>query len=85
MTGEGGVMARSKRVEKARKGGLTIGRITINRRGYGFVQAEEGDIYVASRDTAGAMHRDVVGVRVSSHAGQAGPLRRGREGDRACQ
>jgi ribonuclease R len=72
MTGKGGIVARSKRVEKARKGGLTIGRITINRRGYGFVQAEEGDIYVASRDTAGAMHRDVVGVRVSSTRGKQG-------------
>ncbi|MBE0416567.1 MAG: ribonuclease R [Coriobacteriia bacterium] len=68
-------MARNKRVEKARKGGLIVGRITINRRGYGFVEAEEGDIYVASRDTAGAMHRDIVGVRVSttrSHRGRSG-------------
>ncbi len=65
-------MARSKRVEKARKGGLIVGRISINRRGYGFVEAEEGDIYIASRDTAGAMHRDVVGVRLTASRGRQG-------------
>ncbi len=65
-------MARRKRVEKARKGGSVVGRITINRRGYGFVEAEEGDIYVAGKDTAGAMHGDVVGVRVSSSRSRRG-------------
>ena len=65
-------MARNRRVEKARKGGLIIGRISVNRRGYGFVESDEGDIYVASRDTGGAMHRDIVGVRPSSTRGKQG-------------
>ncbi|MDP2233976.1 MAG: ribonuclease R, partial [Actinomycetota bacterium] len=68
-------MARRKKVAKAKQSGLLVGRITINRRGYGFVEAEEGDIYVASGDTAGAMHRDIVGVRVS-----AGRSKQGRSG-----
>ncbi len=49
-----------------------VGRITINRRGYGFVQAEEGDIYVGSKDTAGAMHRDTVSVKVNTARGRQG-------------
>ena len=65
-------MARKKRMEKARQGGLIVGRISVNRRGYGFVEAEEGDIYVASRDMAGAMHRDVVGVRLTASRGRQG-------------
>lgn len=44
----------------------------MTRRGYGFVEAEHGDYYIAGRDTGGAMHGDLVAVR---------PLpRRGREG-----
>lgn len=65
-------MARSKRVDNARKSGLIVGRISVNRRGYGFVEAEEGDIYVAARDMGGAMHRDVVGVRASTSRGRQG-------------
>lgn len=72
---KGARVARRKRVEKAKHAGLVVGRISINRRGYGFVEAEEGDIYVAVRDTAGAMHRDIVGVRVSP-----GHSRQGRSG-----
>jgi ribonuclease R len=53
-------------VDKARKGGLVVGRIIINRRGYGFVEADEGDIYVSARDSGGAMHRDLVGVRLTA-------------------
>jgi len=65
-------VARLKRMKKVRSGGLVIGRITINRRGYGFVEAEEGDIYVAARDVGGAMHRDVVGVKVGVTRGRHG-------------
>ena len=65
-------MARKKRVMKARRGGLTVGRITMNRKGYGFVEAPEGDIYVGARNTHGAMHGDLVGVRVTPGAGKMG-------------
>ncbi|HET6497596.1 MAG TPA: RNB domain-containing ribonuclease, partial [Coriobacteriia bacterium] len=68
-------MARGKRTAGAGGRGLLVGRIIMNRRGYGFVEAEEGDVYVALRDTAGAMHRDTVAVRVSASRG-----RRGRSG-----
>lgn len=57
-------MARPKRMKKARQGGLLVGRITMNRKGYGFVEAPEGDIYVPVREVHGAMHGDTVGVRV---------------------
>lgn len=47
----------------------------MNRKGYGFVEAPEGDVYIASRDVRGAMHRDIVSVRT-----QAGHGRMGRSG-----
>ncbi len=65
-------MARKKRESKARKGGLVVGKISVNRRGYGFVDAEEGDIYVAARDIAGAMHADIVGVKVNAERSREG-------------
>lgn len=68
-------MARNRRAEKARKGGSIVGRISMSRRGYAFVEADEGDIYIAARDTGGAMHRDTVSVRLM--ASQRG---RGRSG-----
>ncbi|MDZ4063728.1 MAG: RNB domain-containing ribonuclease, partial [Coriobacteriia bacterium] len=66
---------RDKHLKKARQSGLVVGRITMNRKGYGFVEAPEGDVYVASRDVRGAMHRDIVSVRT-----QAGHGRMGRSG-----
>ncbi len=48
-----------------RERGLIVGTISINRRGYGFVKYPAGDVYVTARDTNGAMHRDVVGVRLN--------------------
>lgn len=59
-------MARPKREKKARRSGLLVGRITMNRKGYGFVEAPEGDIYVPVREVHGAMHGDTVGVRVNA-------------------
>lgn len=59
-------MARNKRTGKARRGGLIVGRIIVNRRGYGFLEADEGDIYIAARDAGGAMHRDLVGVKLTA-------------------
>jgi ribonuclease R len=66
---------KEKRAKKARQSGLLVGRIQVNRRGYGFVDAPEGDIYVPAKRMGGAMHGDTVGVRVS-----AGRSARGRSG-----
>lgn len=65
-------MGRQRPVKKHRRTGQIVGRITITRRGYGFVQSPEGDFYVASRDTAGAMHRDVVALRPDTKRGKQG-------------
>lgn len=42
------------------------------RRGYGFVSAPDGDIYVAAEDMRGAMHGDTVLVRPDVKRGQRG-------------
>lgn len=65
-------MARPKRVAKAQRSGLVVGRISMNRKGYGFVEAPEGDIYVAAREVHGAMHGDTVGVKVHTARGHQG-------------
>ena len=43
--------------------GLYCGRLEINRKGFGFVRREGGDIYIAKEDLGGAMHRQTVLVR----------------------
>ena len=56
---------------------LLVGRLSMNRRGFGFVSSPAGDIYVGKRDTNGAMHGDTVGVRVDprgSHLGRSGEV-----------
>lgn len=63
---------REKNVRVAKHSGLVVGRISMNRRGYGFVDAPEGDIYVARKDAAGAMHGDIVGVRPHKTQGRQG-------------
>lgn len=68
-------MAISKRLAKAKRSGLIVGRLSMNRKGFGFVEAPEGDIYIGARETAGAMHGDTVGVRV-----KAGRFKEGRSG-----
>src|SRR5512135_3013772 len=65
-------MSREKRTKKAHRAGFVVGPILVTRRGYGFVEAPEGDIYVSRRDTAGAMHRDVVAVRPYPKRGREG-------------
>ncbi len=55
---------------------LTVGRLSMHRRGFGFVSSPMGDIYVGKRETAGAMHGDTVAVRV--HARRA---KEGRSGE----
>lgn len=65
-------MARPKRLSKAHRSGLIVGRITMNRKGFGFVEAPEGDIYIGARETQGAMHGDIVGVRTSPKSSKQG-------------
>ena len=65
-------MGGQRRTAKSRRGGFVVGRITMTRRGYGFVSAPEGDYYVSSRDTAGAMHGDTVALRPDSRLSKEG-------------
>jgi len=65
-------MARQKRVAKARRGGFVVGRLSMTRKGYGFVSAPEGDYFIAARDTAGAMNGDTVAVRPDTKRGREG-------------
>ncbi|MDZ4166711.1 MAG: hypothetical protein U1E08_03325, partial [Coriobacteriia bacterium] len=60
-----------------RERNLVVGRLSMNRRGFGFVSSPLGDIYVGKRDTGGAMHGDTVAVRVEprkTHLGRAGEV-----------
>ncbi len=63
---------RDKRVRKATESGLIVGRIVMNRKGYGFVESPEGDIYVPAKHTYGAMNGDTVGVRAHANRGRPG-------------
>ncbi len=65
-------MAKPKRTAGGRRAGGVIGRITMTRRGYGFVSSPEGDYFIAARDTAGAMHGDTVAIRPETHRGRPG-------------
>ncbi|HEX9094201.1 MAG TPA: VacB/RNase II family 3'-5' exoribonuclease, partial [Coriobacteriia bacterium] len=47
-----------------RERNLVTGRLSVNPRGYGFVESPAGDVYVAGRDMHGAMHGDQVSVRL---------------------
>lgn len=55
-----------------RERNLVVGRLAMNRRGFGFVTTPLGDIYVSKRDTGSAMHGDTVSVRLESQQGRAG-------------
>jgi ribonuclease R len=44
---------------------LVIGKISVHRRGFGFVEAPGGDVYVKSTDMRGALHGDTVAVRLT--------------------
>lgn len=66
------LLARNRRLAKAKRGGMIVGRLSVNRKGYGFVEARGGDIYVPLRETHGAMHGDIVGVRVRPGIGKQG-------------
>jgi ribonuclease R len=49
------------------------GRLTVNPRGYGFVATPAGDVYIGGTDMHGAMHNDIVTIRIYQHPGKAGP------------
>ncbi len=65
-------MGGKKHVGRARRSGQIVGRISMTRHGYGFVDAPEGDFFIPARDTAGAMHGDTVAIRPDTHRGRAG-------------
>ncbi len=58
-----------------RERNLVAGRLSMNRRGFGFVSTPLGDIYIGKRETDGAMHGDTVAVRL-----EARKTREGRAG-----
>ncbi len=60
------VRAADGRWSALRERGLAVGRLSVNRRGYGFVLTAAGDVYVAGRDMLGALHGDIVAVRVDT-------------------
>jgi ribonuclease R len=49
-----------------RERNVLVGRLSMNRRGFGFVRTPVGEVYVSRRDTAGALHRDTVAVRLDT-------------------
>ncbi len=51
---------------------LLVGRLSMNRRGFGFVATPVGEIYIGRRDAAGAMHGDTVAVRLNSQRSREG-------------
>lgn len=55
-----------------RQRGVITGRLSLTRRGYGFVGSPGGDVYVKRGDLAGAMHGDTVAVRLHSKRGRDG-------------
>ena len=65
-------MARRKQAGKAGEGGLVVGRLSMTRHGYGFVEAPEGDYFVPARDVNGAMHGDTVAIRPETHREKQG-------------
>lgn len=67
------VRVRGKRCRPAGGMPLTVGRLTVNPRGFGFVIPERGgrDVYVAGVDLGSALHGDRVAVRVVQVDGRA--------------
>lgn len=65
-------MGKPRKTTHAKGRGQIVGRISMTRRGYGFVHAPDGDFYVAGRDTAGAMHGDTVALRPEASKGRMG-------------
>jgi ribonuclease R len=65
-------MGRQKGSPKPHRGGQIVGRLSMTRHGYGFVESPEGDYFIPARDTGGAMHGDVVAIRPQRHRGRPG-------------
>lgn len=65
-------MSTSRKVRKGARTSQVIGRISMTRRGYGFVQSEHGDYFVSGRDVNGALHGDVVALRPDSKRASEG-------------
>lgn len=65
-------MGGSKRSAKAKRSGQVVGKLSLTRKGYGFVEAQDGDFYVGARDLNGAMHGDVVTLRPETRRGRQG-------------
>ena len=65
-------MARQKKVTRGRRSGNVVGRISLTRHGYGFVDTAQGDFFIPARDIGGAMHGDTVEVRPETHRGRQG-------------
>jgi ribonuclease R len=61
-----------RRGAKGRSSGQIIGRLSMTRHGYGFVEASEGDFFIPAKDVGGAMHGDLVAVRPEAHRGRQG-------------
>jgi ribonuclease R len=61
-----------RRGAKARPHGQILGRLSMTRHGYGFVEAAEGDFFIPAKDIGGAMHGDLVAVRPETHRGRQG-------------
>ncbi|MCE5203629.1 MAG: ribonuclease R [Actinomycetia bacterium] len=51
---------------------LVVGRLSMNRRGFGFVSTPLGEVYIARRDIHGALHGDTVAVRLHAQGGREG-------------
>ena len=60
------------RGSKARPGAQIVGRLSMTRHGYGFVEASEGDFFIPAKDIGGAMHGDLVAVRPETQRGRQG-------------
>ena len=65
-------MGGSKRPTKTKRAGHVVGKISLTRKGYGFVEAQDGDFYVSARDLNGAMHGDLVTLRPETRRGRQG-------------
>jgi len=67
------VQIKKKRYAIPEKVGLAVGRLECNRGGFGFVRllSQQGeDVYIAREDLNGAMHGDVVVIRIEQPRGK---------------
>ncbi|MHB1341546.1 MAG: ribonuclease R [Coriobacteriia bacterium] len=55
-----------------RERNLLVGRLSMNRKGFGFVRTPLGEVYIGRNDTAGAMHGDTVALRLNTQKHREG-------------